>query len=96
MGGVMLKRFLPAAALALLLASASGCFMSPRAAAGLGRAALFAAVVATDVMILASHDAHYHSFGCGHHHAYRDGRWVYYYEDRWEYHEGGSWHAYVD
>ena len=70
--------------------------MSPRTAAGLGRVALATTIVAAQVALLASHDAHYHGYGCGHYHRYHGGRHVYYYQDRWEYYEGGRWYVYVD
>jgi hypothetical protein len=92
----MMKRWLLTAGLLLSLIPASGCFMSPRTAAGLGNLALATAVIAAEVAILSSHDAHYHGYGCGHHHRYHGGRTVYYYQDRWEYYEGGSWYVVVD
>ena len=91
-----MKRTLMLAGLVLALGQTTGCIMTPRAASGLARAALWTAVVAANVAIIASHDAHYHSYYCGHHHSYRDGRYVYYYQDRWEYYEGGSWYYYTD
>jgi hypothetical protein len=92
----MIKRSVKLLALVLALVPATGCFMSPRTANELGRMAFVTAVVAANVAILASHDAHYHGYGCGHQHRYRDGRWVYYYEDRWEYHEQGRWYYYAN
>lgn len=82
----------------LLLTQAAGCYMSPRTAGTLARAALVTAVVAADVALIASHDAHYHSYGCGHYHGWRDGRTVYYYGGHWEYydHHRGGWYYYVD
>jgi len=90
----MIKRAL--ALIGLLGVLSSGCLMSPRTAAGLGRAAVVAAVIAADVALLAAHDAHYHGYGCGHHHRYRDGHYSYYYDGRWEYYTGGRWYYYVD
>ena len=87
----MRKRSLFLAAAFLVLSQATGCFMSPRTASGLARAAVFTAVVA-------SHDAHYHAYGCGHHHRWRDGRVVYYYGGHWEYYDdyAESWYVYAD
>ena len=94
----MLKRGFLLTAFALLLSQTTACFMSPRAASGLARAAIFTTVVAANVAILASHDAHYHGYGCGHHHRWRDGRAVYYYGGQWEYFDDshGSWYYYAD
>jgi hypothetical protein len=89
----MLKRL---AFLSLLLLQATGCYMTPRAAAGLTQAVLLTAVVAADVALLASHDAHVHYYGCGHEHRWRSGHEVYYYQSRWEYYDGGHWYYYAD
>jgi hypothetical protein len=89
-----MRRFLGPAALALLLLQSAGCVISPRAATGLAHAALLTAVVATEVAILASHDAHYHSQYCGHPYRYYSGHTVYYYGGHWEYYEAGSWYVY--
>jgi hypothetical protein len=94
--GIVLKRGLLFSTLALLLSS--GCYLSPRAASGLARAALVTTVVAANVALLATHDAHYHHHHCGHRHAWRDGRVVYYYGGQWEYYDGysGGWYYYAD
>jgi hypothetical protein len=96
-GGIM-KRGLALAALVLLASQSTACMMSPRTASGLARAAILTTVVAANIAIVASHDAHYHAYGCGHHHRWRDGRAVYYYGGHWEYydHHGGVWYRYVD
>jgi len=94
----MRKRSFFLAASLLVLSQATGCFMSPRTASGLARAAVFTAVVAANVAIVASHDAHVHAYGCGHHHGWRDGRVVYYYGGHWEYYDdrAESWYVYAD
>ena len=76
----------------------SGCYLGPRTAGSLARAALVTTIVAANIAVLASHDAHYHGHGCGHHHRWRDGRAVYYYGGHWEYydHSHSSWYVYVD
>ena len=89
----MLKRL---ALLSLLAAPATGCYMTPRAAADLTQAVLFTAVVATEVALLSTHDAHVHYYGCGHAHHWRGGHEVYYYHSHWEYYDGGSWYYYAD
>ena len=93
----MRNRSLVFAGLVMLLGQ-TGCFMSPRTASGLAHAAFVTAVVAANVAVVASHDAHYHGRGCGHHHRWHDGRVVYYYGGHWEYydHSGGNWYYYVD
>lgn len=94
----VLKRGFRYTALALLLAQTSACYLSPRAAQGLAHAAILTTVVAANVAILASHDAHYHGYGCGHHHRWRDGQVVYDYGGHWEYydHGQGAWYSYAD
>ena len=92
-----MRSLLPAALL-LILTQTTGCFMSPRAAEGLARAAFVTAVVVTEVALLSSHDAHYNGYGCGHDHRWRDGRQTYYYGGHWEYYDRGSggWYYYED
>jgi hypothetical protein len=92
----VLKRGFLYTALALLLAQTSACYLSPRAAHGLARAALVTTVVAANVALVASHDAHYHFHGCGHHSRWRDGHVVYYYGGQWEYYDRGAWYYYAD
>lgn len=93
----MRQRALLLAAFVGLLAQ-TGCFMGSRTAGGLANLAVATAVVAANVAILASHDAHYHAYGCGHYHHWRDGRVVYYYGGHWEYYDdsSGGWYYYAD
>ncbi len=94
----MLKRGLLLSALVLLLTPTSGCIMTPRAASGLARAAIITTVVAANIALLATHDAHFHGYGCGHYHGWRDGHVVYYYGGHWEYYDqpSGAWYYYAD
>ena len=87
-----------AAALSMTVSSATGCIVTPRAAASLATAAIWAAAIAGTVFVLETHDEHFHYEHCGHYRRYHEGRWVYYYEDRWEYCDdtSGAWYFYAD
>ncbi len=96
--GLVRKRSLLLAVLLPLLTQTTACLMSPHAARGVARAAFVSAIVAANVAMLASHDAHYHGYGCGHHYRWHDGRVVYYYGGHWEYYDdrAGAWYYYAD
>lgn len=54
--------------------------------------ALAGAVVA-GVVVLDSHDSHWHGNGCGCQYRWWNGTRVYWYGDRWEYYDGNNWCA---
>ncbi|MBL8786161.1 MAG: hypothetical protein JNJ59_14780 [Deltaproteobacteria bacterium] len=57
-----------------------------------------AAYVAVTAMVLAAHDAHYHSYHCGHHYVVVENRPVYEYQGRWEYYDPheDTWYYYPE
>lgn len=63
-----------------------------------GAAVELAAYAAVTALVLASHDAHYHSHYCGHHYVEYEGRPVYEYRGRWEYYDPyqRTWYYYPD
>ena len=64
----------------------------------LGSLVEVAAYVAVTALVLASHDAHYHSYHCGHRYVVYEDHPVYDYGGRWEYYDAyeDTWYYYPD
>lgn len=85
----------------VVVATTSGCVVSPRGVHTVGQlaaAVIWTAAIAGQIAILASHDAHLHHEQCGHYRRWHDSRWVYYYGGHWEYYEpvDARWYYYVE